>query len=897
MHNIVLLLLGFASVTICRSQAETSFWPFGNGAGIEFSDGNAVPIQPAGATLEASTSASDNEGNLLFYATSSIGAGGYACFNANQELMPNGTGIFCGTSCTSGALTIPRPGNPNEHYLFTIGPGQEIADLYYSVIDMTLDGGLGDVTETKNELLLELCTEKLTAVLHGNCTDYWLLGHQAGSADFYAWQVTSDGILPPVISAVGSVLGTPGTGFPSNYETGGQMKFSPDGSKVAHNIPGLQAVELFDFDNLTGIVSNPNQSVPAGPTGLFAIESEGFFDAPGLSLYGLEWSPNSRYLYVSEYTNNRIRQFDTAADDIWQSVQEIHGTLQGGEFGIFSNVGQVQGLQLGPDGKIYAARLYASFLSAIENPNSPGIGCNFTDTAITWFEAFDEGIVCDFGLPAFPTSYFNQPADFSLASSDFEGCAGEAFQFQYNGIAVPDSILWEFGDPFSDGQNTSTDVNPIHLFAEPGQYEVVLQVWQNCTLDSAEYVVTIGEAVQVDLEDGPIIVCPNEPVVLDGFTAGAENYLWSTGQTTPVIEVTEAGWFTLEAYSTPACASTDSVQVIIDNLNDPTIQGGDVQLCVDDPPLQFSTASDGGEWAGDGVTAAGTFDPSVGEGVYQVSYSFPDESCPTSDSIQLTVWPLPVVDFLADTLFGCAPLEVNFIGDGPGVGATWNWNFGDGSTQENVGSVAFHAYTEEGVFDVSVTVVSQAGCSTTIEYPDLIEVFPDPSAGFTADPWTDEAGGLSVDFTDQSSIADSWLWDFGDGNFSEAQNAAHAYASGGSYLVELTVSTEDGCTSTASLLLDLEIEAPVYVPNAFTPNGDGINETFQAYGTNVDEFEMQVYNRWGEMIFQSKDINIPWTGNVKGGEHYAPNGLYPWKITYRSATETTSLAGHVSLLR
>lgn len=377
-RSLIVFLIILVSISSCFSQPETFNWYFGNHAGITFAGGSPVVLTNGALnTVEGCASISDAGGNLLFYTD------GVTVYDQLHQSMPNGGNLKGHSSSTQSAIIIKKPGSSTNYYIFTSDAGEYIDPpndgFHYSEVDMSLNSGMGDVIlSSKNILLMDSCTEKIAAVKHANGTDIWVMTHRWKSDKFYAWLVTAAGVsASPVITAIGSIH----TGNDDN--TIGQMKFSPQGNKLALavNIDGF--FELFDFDNVTGIVSNT-----------LHLQIPQF-----ISAYGVEFSGNGSRLYVSTLYFNSVYQFDLLAgspSDIINS-QIIVGA---------SSAGVSNGsLQLATDGKIYMALAsgingHAS-LARINSPDSPGAACNFVNntfslgTGKSWF-----------GLPSCMASYF-----------------------------------------------------------------------------------------------------------------------------------------------------------------------------------------------------------------------------------------------------------------------------------------------------------------------------------------------------------------------------------------------------------------------------------------------------------------------------------------------------------
>ena len=139
-------------------------------------------------------------------------------------------------------------------------------------------------------------------------------------------------------------------------------------------------------------------------------------------------------------------------------------------------------------------------------------------------------------------------------------------------------------------------------------------------------------------------------------------------------------------------------------------------------------------------------------------------------------------------------------------------------------------------------------------------------------------------------------WNFGDGGSSSEINPIHEYDGLSDYYAQLTVTNALGCTDSAYTL----VEGPVivYIPNAFTPNNDGINDGFQVVISDVVYYEINIFNRWGEQVFYSQDPDEVWMGNVNGGDHYVPAGLYNYRLRWKgSRTDAEELSGTIELMR
>jgi hypothetical protein len=368
MKQLLLVLLAAVPAVHLCAQRQAENWYFGMQAGITF--GGGFPTFLPGsqmAPMEGCASFSDQNGDLLFY------CGGSAIWSRDHELMPNGDSLNAGGSCTQAALFAPWPGQDSLFYLFNPA-GQYAANnsFCYSIVDLRLNNGYGDVVH-KNTPLFGPSTEKVTAVHHANGTDVWVIGHGFGNADFYAYRITTAGIdTVPVISTVGA------SHAGASWNMIGSMKVSPCGDKLALALFGEGRAELFDFDNETGIVSNPVH------LGDYAIDEWG--------LYGVEFSPNGSRLYLTQEHPALLVQYDVAAgppEAIIASADTIF--FDNSSFGTLQNA---------PDKRIYVSRL-GNRLGRINEPDELGAACHFVDSVISLLPGTGYH-----GLPNFISSYF-----------------------------------------------------------------------------------------------------------------------------------------------------------------------------------------------------------------------------------------------------------------------------------------------------------------------------------------------------------------------------------------------------------------------------------------------------------------------------------------------------------
>lgn len=268
------------------------------------------------------------------------------------------------------------------------------------------------------------------------------------------------------------------------------------------------------------------------------------------------------------------------------------------------------------------------------------------------------------------------------------------------------------------------------------------------------------------------------------------------------------------------------------------------------------------------------------------------------DTMRIYTYPIPPLNFSFDKASGCQPLTVHFIESSLNVGQTYLWDFDDGDFENlSFDKNPIHIFHNAVVYHVRLRVTSINGCRNESDTA-IITVFKKPDARFTYDPLIITLTNSTVKFFNYSSDFISQEWKFGDGALSAEPEPEHAYQNYGIYTAELYVTSNHGCVDTAMAKINVESELTFYAPTAFTPDGDGKNEYFKvfAHGYQPDNFTMMVYDRWGEIIFESNTIEKGWDGKVRG--KLCPPGVYTWIAIFRDVYgNSVQKAGTVTLIK
>jgi gliding motility-associated-like protein len=193
----------------------------------------------------------------------------------------------------------------------------------------------------------------------------------------------------------------------------------------------------------------------------------------------------------------------------------------------------------------------------------------------------------------------------------------------------------------------------------------------------------------------------------------------------------------------------------------------------------------------------------------------------------------------------------------------------------------YHCYNTAGNFNIGLTYGTAQGCKKTITGNNLITVFNSPEADFTANNFSTDILNPTINFTNQSQGAIAYSWSYGDGDLSNITNPSHIYSSVGDFAVSLIAINTLGCTDTATHIVYIKEMYTFYAPSCFTPNGDYLNEHFLPEGTGWDNatFSMQIFDRWGNHVFTSKDYSKGWDGKKSASQDIVQEDVYVWKVS------------------
>ncbi len=412
------------------------------------------------------------------------------------------------------------------------------------------------------------------------------------------------------------------------------------------------------------------------------------------------------------------------------------------------------------------------------------------------------------------------------------------------------------------------------------------------------------DEVQVFFYTDPVVEAGSDVVLCNGQTTsltatGAANYHWDYGVINGNIFTPPLGSTVYVVTGTDAngCIASDSLTVLVNPL--PIINAGPNQTICSESSVILEASGAVTYFWDNGITDGVPFQPAT-TGTYTVMGTDAN-GCQALDAVTISIEPPVDVNFTVNTAEGCAPLQVTFTNLSSG-GSNCFWEFSDGTSDVGCGSVS-HLFEDAGCYDVTLTTTTALGCVSDTQLMSVVCVFPNPLAQFYSSPAVMSELDPTTTMVNTSVGAVTYEWEFGDGGTSTLEEPTHDYSDAiANYTIVLTAISEHGCIDVAEATVTVEEELIYYVPNTFTPDGDGFNEEFKPQftsGFDRDTYHLYIFNRWGQLVFESKDVDYGWNGSFAG--EIAQDGTYTWKIEFKSLDrdepQLEALTGHVNILK
>lgn len=494
--------------------------------------------------------------------------------------------------------------------------------------------------------------------------------------------------------------------------------------------------------------------------------------------------------------------------------------------------------------------------------------------------------------------------------------------FLVDTMLIADAAIWEEVTPTGGAFNPLTGIfDPTGLAAGDYILRYIADGGGLCDDDTSIHTVTVYDQPTAGA-DGDGMIC-NEPglsfdlnTLLSGHDGGgAWSEVTATGgafdEATGILTVgggIAAGDYTFEytVIGTAPCID-DVSSFTITVLPEPVLNAGpDQSICIGDE----TTVTASGDpatytWTPGGIFDGVPFTPGLGTLTYTV-LATDANGCINTDDLEITVHPLPVISFTASDLEGCTPFNVDFTIVSDIEIATTDWFFGDGDIATGVTfPTTSHTYLFGGLYDVRATVTDIYGCVSSVEYNDYITVETQPIAAFQMNPTSVFTNDTEVHLINQSLYASDYIWNFGDASpLSNEVNPIHFFPDDIGdvfYPVTLIASNYLGCADTVTQFMNVKGIILFYIPNSFSPDGDQFNNVFKPVfesGYDPYDFHMMVFNRYGEMVFESYDVNGAWDGTY-GSRDLVQEGVYTWQIDFKEKhTDKRHMhTGHVTIIK
>ena len=447
------------------------------------------------------------------------------------------------------------------------------------------------------------------------------------------------------------------------------------------------------------------------------------------------------------------------------------------------------------------------------------------------------------------------------------------------------------------GGNGATAIN-----LSPGNYTVVVTDANGCTA-SASSAVTNPSSLAITTSANTTI-CIGQSATISATVAGGTipyTYNWSNGgpngssqSVSPVVATS----YTVTVTDANGCVITSNAITISVHAALTVTPSSAITICAGDS-CSISATATGGDgnftftWS-NGMVGAGPFfvNPNATTS-YSVTVSDGCGTPPAIGAVTITVSPAPIVKFITNNNKGCPPLTIDFTDQSSSVSpiVSYSWDFGDGSSTSNSINPT-HEFDNSGYFPITLTIVSSNGCATTSYTDSVIRVYPKPHARFLTTPNITTLDNPEILFTDESIGATSTNWDFGDGFSSFHINPYHSYSDTGTFWVTQRVYNDFNCSDSIRGTVMVRLDYVFYIPSAFTPDGNGHNETFQGIGNSIAQYQMDIFDRWGRLVFTTDKFTNPWDGKD------CQEGVYVYHIWIRDNTQNDHYYdGRVSLIR
>ncbi len=798
------------------SQQQAWNWFFGDHAAISFSSGAPVALLNSSMLAgEGCSSISDSSGNLLFYTD------GISVYDAHHTLMPNGAGLKGAPSSSQSALIVKKPGSKNLFYIFTIDENfnNGANGFQYSIVDMTLNGGLGDVDPgNKNVQIRGGTMERLAIAKHSNTSDFWILITDFTNDELLAYKLTCAGLqTTPVQSNVGTL-------YAGNWRsTFGYMKVSRQNNRIAMAGWEKQSFLLMDFNNATGVAANRIDITNS------KIDNY---------TYGVEFSPNGKLLYGTTadgprglILNNltmdtfRLFQFDLTSGNaatIGNSCTTLasHRSVSSQNYSFYFGA-----LQLGHDGKIYSANATDTYLGVVHLPDVPGTNCNYVLNGVDL-----KGRVSGLGLPNIPADYVQPKYDTVIKNTCVNGYAvlNDGTRITKNGVYITHATTSTACDSIIVTKVIVNRIDTTRLHAAVCANQLPY-VWETYPLTQpGQYFVRKNNSLGCDsVVVMNFTILPTASAVVDTTICDGQSYFGHTSAGT-YVDVFKAA---------NGCDSTRTLHLTIKY---PSTSETGKTIC---EGYSFWGHSKTGDYRDVLVAANG---------------------CDSFRILHLTVLPAPIANAGPDLTI-CYGQGADLQGSG---GTTYSWS---PITYLNDPTIANPRCTPDNSITYTVAVTDANGC-TSLNNDNMMVRVVKASVSVGSDTMITANEPLDLHAIDvNNNQFTKFKWSPATGLNDPNSKDPIAILGPGVYSYTLTARTDKDCSASDEIKVTVFNTIDIYVPTGFTPNGDGRNDVLKPVLAGIKELKVfEVFDRWGKMIFKTSKAGEGWNGQQQ------VSGTYVW---------------------
>lgn len=519
-----------------------------------------------------------------------------------------------------------------------------------------------------------------------------------------------------------------------------------------------------------------------------------------------------------------------------------------------------------------------------------------------------------------PTAFYGAYSLQMRPAAIFGWCSATATASMYNFNLNPNISIIPAGSGISTPTTSLQPTSTTHYTL------TTTSVYGNCAKKDT-FTIFVNPPFNIHMPNPDTLLCSSNPVqnlnptFIDNTTGNTiqESATWSIHNNAPGItningfglatfnpQIADTGKQYLVITAGGLCQVKDSVLFRVFPFKSSKFTILDSLFCLNDPGVQAQVTSPSGVWSGLGISSSGFFSPQV-SGVtnpFTLIQYITNRGTPCADTstAKMTVVTTPTVNFTSDTTEGCSPVTTIWFSSNvtplPANG-TFKWYFGDGKTA--LTQNASHTYTLQGTYSPKLTYIDVNGCKDSLTQTNYIIVHPKPNASFYANPPTTDILAPHVDFINTTTPSNcTWAWNVAGVDTSKLKNTSQNFDVEGTYTVILYATSQYNCKDSSVLNLYIDGAYALYAPTSFTPNNDGLNDVFKPVGFGLAEnnrgYKMEIFNRWGQRLFETGDVNTGWNGTSNGialGED-----VYVYSISYSDyKNQPHSLKGQVTLLK